>query len=189
MGNELLDSFPGPVAIAAHPIQGLAPALGWEEVNDEPWAIQVGYAIPQGPQVLTVRTVRSTEGLNPRHPLESLASVIVNFVDAELNRQLPPMSTAVDQAEATQQIKARVTASRLLHAKVEATATSPVTVRLDSVAIEGSRVDLETCSAVELSWGKQVVFCTGSADVLDTLALKSATPDDFLRRAPRSGPR
>ena len=186
-GNEILDGFPGPVAIAAQPIQGLAPVLGWEEVDDQPWAIQVGYAIPRGRQVLTVRTVRSTEGLSPRHPLESLASVIVNFVNADLGGRAPRRTTVVDPVEATRQDYARMSASRLLRAEVEGTATSPVTVRLDGVAIEGSRVDLERCSAVEVPWDGQIVFCAGLADVLDTLALKSATPDDFVRRTPRSG--
>jgi hypothetical protein len=179
-GKEILDGFPGPVAIPAEPIRGLTPSLGWEQVNDEPWAINIDYAIPEGQHLLTVRTVRSPEGLNPRHPIESLASAVVNFVNMDQGARPLGTPIPVDLTEAEQRVRDHVSASRLTRADVEGTPTFPTVIAIDVVAIEGSRVDLVRCSAVELAWGEQVVFCTGLPDIIDALRLKSATPDDFV---------
>lgn len=77
---QLLARFPGPVAIAAGPVEGAAAVLGAEEIDGRPWAIEVGYTTA-GCHLLTVRTVRSAAGLDPRGlTVESLASAVVNFV-------------------------------------------------------------------------------------------------------------
>jgi hypothetical protein len=62
--EEILDRFPGPVAVAAEPVGQLPPAPGFEAHGDEPWAITVDYADPDV-HLLTVRTVRSPRGLDP----------------------------------------------------------------------------------------------------------------------------
>jgi hypothetical protein len=75
-------------------------------------------------------------------------------------------------------LRDRRSANRTTYATVEATPTYPAVTMIDGVPIEGRRVDLVRCSAVELSWRGQLVFCTGLPDIIDGLALRSATPDD-----------
>jgi hypothetical protein len=78
--ENMLADFPGPVAIPAEPVRGLAPLVSWEHNNGEPWAVAYGYALPRQ-HLLTVRTVRSREGLNPYGlAVESLASSVVNHL-------------------------------------------------------------------------------------------------------------
>lgn len=175
-GERMLDGFPGPVAIPAEPVWGLTPVVGWEHTNDVPWAMEIGYAIPGGQHVLTVRTVRSAEGLNPRGlAVESLACAVVNFVSKDQDARPQP----VDLATAQEWFRDQMSASRLTRAEVAGTPEFPTVVVVDGVATEGSRVDLQRCSAVELAWGKQIVFCTGLPDIIDALRLRSAIPQDF----------
>ena len=164
-------AFPGPVAIPVDPIQDAVPVVGTEEADDEPWAVEIGYQAPTR-HVLTVRTVRSTEGLNPHgRTVESLASAVVNYLNRDQNTR--PGTAFGDR------IRERISASRHTRATVEGTPTIPTIIVIDGVAVEGRRVDLDTCSAVELAWGRQRVFCTGQPDIIDNLRLRSATPDDF----------
>lgn len=176
---RLLARFPGPVAIAAGPVEGAIAVLGAEEIDGLPWAVEVGYTAA-GRHLLTIRTVRSAAGLEPRGlTVESLASAVVNFVARDEAARAPEDRDLPAISEAEQRIMARITASRLTRQEVADAPTHATTLDVAGVAIEGQRVDIAGCSAVDLTWGDQSVYCAGAPHIVDALKLRSATPDDF----------
>lgn len=56
--TDLLDWFPGPVAILAEPIPGTIREVSTVATDRGPWSVDVSYQASRG-HVLTIRTVRS----------------------------------------------------------------------------------------------------------------------------------
>lgn len=176
---QLLARFPGPVAIAAGPVEGAPAVLGAEEIDALPWAIEVGYTTA-GRHLLTVRTVRSAAGLDPRGlTVESLASAVVNFVARDEAARPPAAGRPLAAGEAESQVMAHIAASGLTRRQVAATPTHATTLEVNGVTLEGRRLDLAECSAIDLKWGDQTVYCAGAPHILDALKLRAATPEDF----------
>lgn len=182
---QLLARFPGPVAIAAGPVEGAAAVLGAEEIDGLPWAIEVGYTTA-GCHLLTVRTVRSAAGLDPRGlTVESLASAVVNFIARDEAARTPETSRPLAADEAENRVMAHIAASGLTRRQVAATPTHATTLDVNGVTIEGRRVDLAECSAIDLKWGDQTVYCAGAPHIVDALKLRAATPEDFAENQNR----
>ena len=81
--------------------------------------------------------------------------------------------------EAERRIAAHIAASGLTRERVARTPTRPTTIEIGGIEVRGNRVDLAKCSAVDLAWGEQTVYCAGRSDILDALKLRAATPGDF----------
>jgi hypothetical protein len=55
----------------------------------------------------------------------------------------------------------------------------PTTVTVDGLPVAGMRIDHPNISGLHLEWQGQNVFCIGERSAIDTLELKTGTPDDF----------
>jgi hypothetical protein len=175
--GEMRDRFPGPIAIPAEPISGAARHVGFMANNEEPWSIDIDYSGPGG-HMLTIRTVRSREHLDPYGlPVEDLPGTIVNVANRE--RAVDPNGAAGPGQDPEAWARQHVTESRLTRAQVAETPTTSVSVLIDGIETPGSRVDIGGRSAVMLAWGKQTVFGAGRLEIIDGLVLRSARPEDF----------
>ncbi len=182
---DVLARFPGPVAIAAEPVGGASAILGVEEIDGQPWAVEVGYTAA-GRHLLTVRTVRSTAGLDPRGlTVESLASAVVAFAARDEGARPLGVPVTLAEGDAERRIAAHIAASRLTREQVARTPTRHTTLEIGGTAIPGDRVDLAECSAVDLAWDGQTVYCAGRPEIIDTLKLRPATPSDFDEEIPQ----
>ena len=175
--GEMRDRFPGPIAVPAEPISGAARHVGFIANDEEPWSIDLDYSGPGG-HVLTVRTVRSREHLDPYGlPVEDLAGAIVNLANRE--RAADPSGTAGPGQDPEAWARQHVTESRLTRAQVAQAPTASVSVLIDGLETPGARVDIGGRSAVMLPWEKQTVFCAGRPEIIDSLVLRSTRPEDF----------
>jgi hypothetical protein len=171
-----LDRFPGPIAVATGPIDSATLAIGLEEIDDEPWAVEAGYRTPAR-HLLTVRTVRSWKHLDPRGlPVEDLASAVINFKLKEPDWAADPGWPA---SEAEMRLQAMAQGVRLSRAEIARVRAVPTAVVIDGVETAGSRIDVPGCAAIQLAWGEQTVFCAGLADTVDALRLRTATAADL----------
>jgi hypothetical protein len=169
--EEILDRFPGPVAVAADPVGQLPPASAFEAHGDEPWAITVDYADPDV-HLLTVRTVRSPRGLDPRGlPREDLASMVANFPG--VTTSTPPRPGDEDSWVAD-----LVARHRQARAAIADRPVTTASVPIDGTEVDGRRIDFADCAAVELAWGEQTVFCAGRPEIIGRLRLAT------MRRGP-----
>jgi hypothetical protein len=174
--GEMWDRFPGPIAIPAEPISGLAPHAGFAANDDEPWSIDIDYSGP-GIHLLTVRTVRSRKHLSTYAlPVEDLASAMINFENREHSAKPPVEPGPQDPEEWAQQ---NISATRLLRTEVARTPAIPTSMRIDDIEVPGTRIDIGGRAAVQLPWGEQLVFCAGRPEIIDNLALRSAVPEDL----------
>ncbi len=171
------DRFPGPIAIPASPVSGAARHVGFTANDDEPWSIDVDYS-GSGGHLLTVRTVRSREHLDPYGlPVEDLAGAIVNTANRE--RAAEPGEGAGPGPDPEAWARRHVTESRFTRAQVARTPTTAVSMMIDGIETPGTRVDVGRRSAVMLAWGGQTVFCAGRPEIIETLVLRSARPEDL----------
>ena len=163
---------------SGRPISGAARHVGFIANDEEPWSIDLDYSGPGG-HMLTIRTVRSREHLDPYGlPVEDLAGAIVNLANRE--RAADPNGTAGPGQDPEAWARQHVTESRLTRAQVAETPTTSVPVLIDGIETPGARVDIGGRSAVMLPWEKQTVFCAGRpAEIIDSLVLRSARPEDF----------
>ncbi len=170
--GEMLERFPGPIAVLAGPITNARRTVSYMANDHEPWSIDVGYTTSQG-HLLTIRTVRSREGLNPYGlPVEDLATAVINAANRELATN--PSRAAAREEGAEAWALRHVMDSRLLRAETAATPAYEVSLTMDGATIPGTRVDVSGWAAVELQWGAQRVFAAGRPDIIDDLALRSA---------------
>jgi hypothetical protein len=174
---EMRDRFPGPIAIPAEPISGAARHVGFIANDHEPWSIDIDYS-GSGGHLLTVRTVRSREHLDPYGlPVEDLAGAIINA--ANRDRGADPGGGAEARQDPEAWARQHVVESRLTRAQVAETPTTSVSITIDGIDTPGTRVDTGGRSAVMLAWGEQSIFCAGRPEIIDGLALRSARPEDF----------
>jgi hypothetical protein len=179
--GEMWDRFPGPVAIPAGQVGGSAPQAGFAANDDDPWSIDLDYSA-SGEHLLTVRTVRSRDGLDPYGlPVEDLAGAIIDFENRGGATPSPRPSSQDPEAWVEQHIAA----SRLSRAEVARTPTVATSMRIDGIETPGIRVDVSGRAAVQLAWGPQTVFCAGRPEIVDALTLRSAVPEDFAAAPPR----
>jgi hypothetical protein len=175
--DEMRDRFPGPIAVPAEPVGGAARHVGFIANDHEPWSIDLDYS-GSGGHVLTIRTVRSREDLDPYGlPVEDLAGAIVNLANRDRATQ-PGAGPGLHQDPETW-ARQHVSESRQTRAQVAETPTTSVSVTIDGIETPGHRVDIGGRSAVMLTWGDQSVFCAGRPEIIDRLVLRSARPDDF----------
>ena len=94
---ELVEQFPGPVAIARVPPPGTMALCGGEDSDGHPWALQVTYAIP-GRELLCVRTVRGMLDWTPViRTIEDLRTAMRIFgLPGEPTAPEVPVSLTVD---------------------------------------------------------------------------------------------
>lgn len=175
--GEMRDRFPGPIAILAEPISGAARHVGFIANDHEPWSIDIDYWDSAG-HLLTVRTVRSREHLDPYGlPVEDLAGAIINA--ANRDRAAAPGRAAGPGTDPEAWARQHVAESQLTRSQVVETPTTTVSIAIDGRPAAGTRVDVGGRSAVRLDWDGQSVFCAGRPEIIDALALRSARPDDF----------
>jgi hypothetical protein len=75
---------------------------------------------------------------------------------------------------------------RTILSAVKNAVVTTVAVSVDDVPLPGTRTDIDNCSVIELRWVEEIVFCTGLPEVIDTLTLRTATPDDFPVHIPQT---
>jgi hypothetical protein len=171
--HELLDRFPGPIAVLATPLDGATRAVSVMTSDAEPWSVDVSYLTDMD-HLLTIRTVRSAEGIDSYAlPVENLATAITNAANREASVNSEPRSAAPGQ-DAESWAQRHVTDSRSLRAEVAGKLTTEVMISVDSIPVTGFRVDAGGWAAVELRWAGQKVFCSGRPEVIETVALRSA---------------
>jgi hypothetical protein len=171
--RELLDRFPGPIAVLATPPDGTTRAVSIMSTDAEPWSIDVSYLSEQN-HLLTIRTVRSAEGLDLHAlPVEDLATAITNAANREVSVNAESRSAARGQ-DPESWAQRQMTDSRSLRAEVAGKLTTEVMISVDSIPLTGFRVDAGGWAAVEFQWAGQKVFCSGRPEVIEIVVLRSA---------------
>lgn len=171
--SAIVSTFPGDVAAAAGPWDGTVPLVSVASTNDEPWAVELYYPI-EGRPGLSVRTIRSSRGLSTRAmPVEDLASAMVNFAINNVNVS-PPDLPAGSEAH----VHAVIGRSRDISAQASDAEPAQTTVIIDGDEYMARRIDVLGCTAVEVPWADQTVFCVATAQEIDGLLLRTLQPQE-----------
>ena len=173
--RETFNSFPGPFAVADRELAaGERARVETEGLNGLPWAISLYYEGPDGP-VLTVRTVRSAEGIEMHGtPAEDLPTVLSRFINL---RSVAGESTAEDRFNRTSALKRSI----MQRAGVQAPET--VAVEIDSAVVEAALLEVDGVAAVSFPWQGQTVLCAAPAASIASLRLKTGLPEEFIGAA------
>ncbi|MGK4593199.1 hypothetical protein [Amycolatopsis sp. w19] len=169
--REHFAAFPGPV-VAASTGMGVGPIaeVGTDQVNDQPWAIGLGYTNRDRKLKLMIRTVRPAEQLDPRgRPIENVEIQLHNFLARTAPRDHgAPAPTRADLDAKTERVRT---------ALADATAT-PVTITINNLPVAGTRTDALGTTVIETLWNSYSVLITSTPDHLGTVELHTATPAD-----------
>ncbi|OXM43129.1 hypothetical protein [Amycolatopsis alba] len=167
--TDYLTGFPAPLAVAGTGL-GLGTITSWSShgADDLTTALEVLYA--HGTRLaLAITTVRSTHGIDPRGlPIETPAIQLINFLTRAAVHTTPE-----DPA-------ARLEHDRNIQHTTDQAPRTTVTVLCDGHPVTGQRVTVLEHAVIELPWhDKHTVLCAGPHDILDTLTLRTATPEDL----------
>ncbi|WP_406635009.1 hypothetical protein [Amycolatopsis sp. WGS_07] len=123
---------------------------------------------------LTVKTVRSREGLDPRGlPFDTTADLLSNF--------LSRADVVADPEHASDPAARRERYQRIQHAAGHAP-SRPATVSCDGAPATGQRIDALGLAVLELPWHDgATVLCVGVPELVDRLVLHTATAEDLSR--------
>lgn len=154
---QLVEQFPGPVAIACAPPEGTMALCGGEDSDGHPWAMQVTYAAT-GRERLRVRTVRGS--IDWPQTIRSVETLGTNLIDPAEMAAGADVRRFLDSPPA---------------------AELPTSVVIDGAPVPATRMDLPNRSGVHVEWQGQHVFCVGEAELIDGLELRTATGPDFAR--------
>jgi len=155
--REHVRDFPGPIAVACVPPPGSRCGIGGQNENGRPFALHVHYRSPEGGPRLLVRTKPVPVPPDPLFP--------------------PPFVTidTLRDAVGTYYSSAPLGA----WPRDEHPAETAVQILIDEVPTAGFRIDLASCSAVELDWNGQTVQCVSDAATIDGLSLRTGRDEDF----------
>ncbi len=153
---QLVEEFPGPVAIACAPPDGTITLCGSEETDGHPWAMDVTYASPPRDR-LRVRTVRGS--IDWPQTIRSVETLAGNMIDPLEMADLrgPQRFDELDEPG------------------------TPTSIVIDGTPVPGTRIDRPNRSGIHVEWRGQHVFCVGEAQLVDTVELRTATGPDFAR--------
>jgi hypothetical protein len=182
--RETVDRFPGPIAVAdEETTSGLT--RDWNGFPDEngTYAVVAEYDAP-GVHQMAVKTFRPSPPCQPQVAVENTVTQIVYYLDradvvAHPDKYRPDQPGRVETPG-----KAFLNANNLFEPLEGAVVTS-VEVSVDGVLVPGTRTDVDSCSVLQLSWGRETVFCTGLPTAIDALALRTATPADLPAPTPQ----
>lgn len=176
--SEALLQFPGPIAIA-HEDFSATLAIGWSchAVEEDTYAVSVTYDEPRLHR-LVVKTARPLS--RTRHvPVENPLVQVANYLD---RADVIAHPEKYQSAPGRPGPGFRFVQSHNLDQPPSGITPTTVTVPFDDIPVTGSRLDIEDCAVVELPWGEQTVYCTGTPADIDALHLHTATPEDFYTR-------
>lgn len=174
--SAIVGAFPGTVAAAAGRWDGAVPFVSVMTNNDEPWAVELYYPVDGRPG-LAVRTIRSRQGLSPRGmPIESLASVMVNFMLNNVDVTRPDASAGSEA-----HVDAVIARGRSIRAQASETEAAPTAIFIDGDEYGARRIDVLGCTAVEASWAQRTVFCVATAAEIDGLRRRTLQPQEAAR--------
>lgn len=149
---QLVEQFPGPVAIACVKPEGTIALCGAEESDGHPWAMHVTYA-SSGHDRLRVRTVRGS--IDWPQTIRSVETLAANMIDAAQMADSHGLRGLGDLDEQG----------------------TPTSIVIDGASVPGTRVDRPNRSGVRVEWHGQHVFCVGDAQLIDGLELcRPASP-------------
>lgn len=170
--RDTLQSFPGPFAVVHRELaEGERAWVEAEGLNGHPWAINLYYEGPDGP-VLTVRTVRSAEGIEMHGmPAEDLPTVLSRFIGLG---SASGESTAEIRFNRTRALK------RSIMQRAETQALETVDVQIDSAVMEAAKLEFNGVAALSFPWQGQTVLCAAPADSIASLRLKTGLPDELV---------
>ncbi len=172
-----LRRFPGPVAVVLAP--AATPRLTFEEVDHEPWAVQIEYHDATG-LPLVVRTVRSTSGLSPRGlPVEDIPSVMLTFLLAGPGPVpgLRPARPGEPDLDAVLRSRSRALMSS--RAALERLVPSATGVTIDGRDLRARRVDAPACVGLHVPWLGQNVFCAVLPEFVGALQLRTGGVEEL----------
>jgi hypothetical protein len=171
--SRMVDGFPGDVAVAAGRWEGAVPLVSVMATNGEPWALELFYPVGSRPG-LAVRTIRSARALDARHmPVEDLASVMTNFVLNHGDEPRPDLSGGAES-----RASAAFALSRGIRARVSDFEPARTTISIDGDEYIARRIDLLGCTAVEVPWADQTVFCVAGTEDIHGLGLRTLRPGE-----------
>lgn len=169
---DYLARFPCPLAAANG-----STAAGWslQGVDTLVTALELVYESDHRCQ-LTVKTVRSHEGLNPRGlPVNTTADLLSNFLSRNELVTEPGRRTFAQEHPT-----ARLERYQHIQRAADDAARLPATVSCDGTPTTGQRLDALGLSVLELPWHDgATVLCVGVPEFIDHLALRTATPEDL----------
>lgn len=152
---RLVEEFPGPVAIACAAPEGTLALCGGEDSDGHPWALSVTYAVT-GRDRLRVRTVRGT--IDWPQTIRSVEDLASNMIDPTEMMNGGDVRGFLENPPAPE---------------------TPTSIVIDGEPVPATRMDLPNRSGIHVQWRGQHVFCTGEAQLLDALELRTATGADF----------
>lgn len=169
---DYLTRFPCPLAAANG---GTAASWNLQGVDSLATALELVYERDRRCQ-LTMKTVRSHEGLNPRGlPVATTADLLSNFLSRN-ELVIEPNRRTFAQEHPT----ARLERYESIQRAADDAVRLPVTVFCDGTPSTGQRLDALGLSVLELPWhAGATVLCVGVPDLIDHLTLHTATPEDL----------
>jgi hypothetical protein len=174
--SGIVGAFPAAVAAAAGKWDGAVPFVSVMTNDDEPWAVELYYPVESRPG-LAVRTIRSRQGLSSRGmPVEDLASVMVNFMLNNVEVTRPDVSAGSEA-----HVDAIIARSRGIRAQASETEAVRTAIFIDGDEYGARRIDVLGCTAVEVPWAQQTVFCVATATEIDGLRLRTLQPQETAR--------
>lgn len=172
-----LRRFPGPVAVVLAP--AATPRLTFEEVDHEPWAVQIEYHDATGLR-LVVRTVRSTSGLSPRGlPVEDIPSVMLAFLLAGPGPVLDLLAGRPGEPDLDAVLRSRSRALMSSRAALERLVPSATSVTIDGRDLRARRVDAPACVGLHVPWLGQNVFCAVLPELVGALQLRTGGVEEL----------
>jgi hypothetical protein len=180
--RALIEAYPGPIACAAEVPPGTKVSWGNEHENDLPYSAQATYRDADRHTWLQVRTVRPPVDPPPViRTVENALGALGRFRSARENerRRGAPRSSPPSREE----FRARTLADR---AEDERTPERAGEITMDGAPIAVQRKDYSDCTVIRFDWTDGThVWCAGTADVIDTLALRSEDRIPYYGPDPR----